>query len=101
VTDLEYRKQLLIQKIDAHRTVLALEMARLRDVSPLGSALALYRQSARWLQRIDPRLQEWLGRGRKRDLSLWVNLALSLPLLFRLARWLVGRRRRARAAGSD
>ncbi len=60
--------------------------------------MAIYRQSVNWFQGGHTGAGKWLGRGRGRELSLWMNLVLSLPVLFRLVRRLWTRRTRHQAA---
>ena len=96
--ELEHRKQLLVQKIESHRRILGLEVRSLVENSPVGHAMGLYRQSVNWFQGGDAGVGKWLGRGRNRELSHWVNLILSLPILFRLVRRLWTRRARRQAA---
>jgi hypothetical protein len=98
VTENEHRKELLVQKIESHRRIVGLELQHLLDDSPVGHAMALYRQSVSWLRGEGAGSGKWLSRGRGRELSLWVNLILSLPILFRLARRLWGRRSRRQVA---
>jgi hypothetical protein len=98
VKEIDHRRELLVQKIDSHRRILALEVQQLIENSPVGHAMALYRQSVSWFQRGDAGAGKWLGRGRSRGLSAWVNLFLSLPILFRLVRRLWSRRSRRQPA---
>ena len=96
--ELEHRKQLLVQKIESHRKILDLEVRHLVENSPVGHAMAFLRQSVNWFQGGERGVGKWLGSGRNRELSHWVNLILSLPILFRLVRRLWARRTRRQAA---
>ena len=91
----QYRKQLLVQQIDAHRGLLRLEVERVKDLNPVRPFMELGHQI---LDVAGSIRSGGAGSGISAAIQPWkLNLGVVIPFVVRLATRALKRRKKGRA----